>query len=96
MKIQNFILIIISFIKISTSLPSDNIWIKALSYIEEGKMIINENKTHFIFDESNYTALDINGQKMNILYEKQEKIFKKYNMSNYIFIVDNLDEKKKQ
>ena len=93
MKIQNFILIIISFIKISTSLPSDNIWIKALSYIEEGKMIINENKTHFIFDESNYTALDINGQKMNILYEKQEKIFKKYNMSNYIFIVDNLDEK---
>ena len=55
-------------------------------------MIINENKTHFIFDESNYTALDINGSKMNILYEKKENISKKYNISNYIFIIENLDE----
>ena len=92
MKIQYFAFIIISFINILTSLPSDQIWTKTLSYIEQGKMIINENKTHFIFDESNYTALDINGNKMNILYEKQENISKKYNISNYIFIIDNLDE----
>ena len=85
--------IIFSFINIYTSLPSDKIWKKALSNIELGKMIINKDKTHFIFDESNYTSLDINSRKMNILYQKQENISEKYGVSNYIFIVDHLDEK---
>ena len=30
---------------------------------------------------------------MEILYQKQEELFFKYNLANYIFIVDNLDEK---
>ena len=58
----------------------------------DGKMLV-KNRNFFIFDESNYTALDINSPIMNKLYQKQEILFQKYNISNYIFIVDNLDEK---
>lgn len=83
----------ISFLDLFFSLPSDKIWKKTLSYIEQGKMVITENKTHFVFDESNYTKLDINSSHMKYLYKKQENLFKKYNVSNYIFLIDNLDEK---
>lgn len=76
------------------SLTSDEIWKKTLEYIEEGKMIIPEHKYYFIFDEKNYTALDINSYKMKKLYELQENIYLEHNLSNYIFIVDSIDEKK--
>ena len=87
------IFLLISLIYIFISLPSDDIWNKTLSYIEQGKMLIDEKKSHFIFDESNYTQLDIHNPKMQILFEKQGKLFKKHNISNYIFVVDNLNEK---
>ena len=87
-------LILISLLKLVISLPSENIWNKMQSYIKQGKMLINENKTNFIFDESNYLEYDIHSPQMKILYEKQEEFFKKYKVSNYIFLVDNLDEKK--
>jgi hypothetical protein len=38
--------------------------------------------------------MDINDPKMDILYKKQEKIYNKYNISNYIIIVESLNEKK--
>ena len=50
------------------------------------------NHHHFIFDESNYTELPIYDNKMEVLYQKQENISQKYQISNYIFIVDNIDE----
>ena len=89
-------LILTSFLKLVISLPSDNIWNKIQSYIEQEKMFIKENKTNFIFDESNYLKLDIHSPQMKILYEKQEEFFKKYNNANFIFLVDNLDEKKEK
>ena len=86
------IFILITKILLSKSLSSEEIWKKTKNYIKQGKMIVNENKTHFIFDEYNYTGLDINSTKMQTLYERQEQIYKDFKITNYIFIVDNLDE----
>ena len=71
--------------------PSDLIWEKFLEYYKYGKIIVTDYH-HFIFDESNYTGLDLNGPQMEELYEKQENISQKYQISNYIFIADNIDE----
>ena len=58
------IFILITKILLFKSLSSEEIWKKTKNYIKQGKMIVNENKTHFIFDEYNYTGLDINSTKM--------------------------------
>ena len=79
-------------INLLATFPSDDIWNKIKKYINQGKMIVNKNKTHFIFDETNYTKLDINSTKMQDLYKRQEQIFQETKMANYIIIVDNLDE----
>ena len=76
------------------SLPSDEIWKKIQYYIKYGNMITNKEKAYFIFDELNYLGMDINDPKMEILYKKQEKIYSKYNVSNYIIIVKTLNERK--
>ena len=49
------------------------------------------NYQHFIFDESNYTELPINDNKMEILYPKQE-IFPKNIKYIIIYVVDIIDE----
>ena len=94
MNSQLIIFVFIIQISLLTSLPSDDIWKKIKNYINQGKTIIDKNKTHFIFDESNYTKLDINNNKMQALYKRQEQFFKEFNMANYIIIVDNLEENK--
>ena len=53
-------------------LPSDEIWNQTLQYIDEGLMY-NFNKRHFIFDEENFTALDIDDKKMKALYNNKKK-----------------------
>lgn len=73
-------------------IPSDDIWNKTLQYMEEGKMKFPDDKNYFIFDESNYTALDINGTKMQILYQKQKFLYDKFKIPNYIYAVDNQNE----
>ena len=40
--------------------PSSDIWFKAMKYMQEGKMKYPKDMNYFIFDESNYTALEIN------------------------------------
>ena len=94
MKRNVIILTFFLTFNILISLPSDDIWNKIQNYANDGKMIINKQKTYFIFDELNYIGLDINNHKMEIMYKKQEEIFNKYNVSNYIIIVKNLDEQK--
>jgi len=76
------------------SLPSDEIWNKIQYYIKSGKMVTNKERTYFIFDEFNYLGMEINDPKMEILYKKQEEIYNKYNVSNYIIIVKALNESK--
>ena len=49
---------------------------------------------YFIFDELNVTALDINGNKMNSLYQSQKGISDNKGISNYIFVVGHLNEGK--
>ena len=71
--------------------PSDLIWEKFVEYYKNDTIIVTDYH-HFIFDESNYTGLDINGTQMRELYERQENIFQKYQISNYIFVADNIDE----
>ena len=86
------LLIFISFIIFCNTKPSDEIWAKVEQYINESKMILND-KNYFIFDEENYTNLDINGSEMQILYEKQKDFYLNYSTSNYIFVIKNLNEK---
>ena len=68
-----FLLFIFLQIKLGSFSPSDTIWKKTLEYITEGKMKVFEGRNFFVFDESNYTSLDINDSKMEILYQKQNK-----------------------
>ena len=91
-KIKTNILLLFTLFSLFICLPSDDIWNSLISKINDRKIILNDKKTHFIYDESNYTKLDINSTKMNYLYQKQEDIFSKYNISNSIFIVDHLKE----
>ncbi len=90
-KIINIILLL-SLVNLFKCLPSDDIWYKLKTYIEENKIVLNDNRGHFIYDESNYTGLPLNSTKMEILYQKQKELFFKYNLANYIFVVDYLDE----
>ena len=78
-------------INIILLLPSDEVWNKTMQYYEEGKMLIF-GKKHFIFDEYNYTKLDINDTKMIDLYKKQDDIYLNYSISTYIFAIQNINE----
>ena len=91
MKTILFILTLIYLIHSESILPSEEIWQNVRESIENGSMIWN--KYHFIYDENNFTKLDINGEKMNNLYKKQEEIYlKNNNLQNYIFIVKTLND----
>ena len=74
--------------------PSDEIWKEIVHSIEKGKINTPKIKNFFFFDEKNYTKLDINSKKMKYLYDYQDMLYKKYNLSSYIILVDFLDEKK--
>jgi hypothetical protein len=87
-----FLLFIFLQIKLGSFSPSDTIWKKTLEYITEGKMKVFEGRNFFVFDESNYTSLDINDNKMEILYQKQKELYTNYGIPNYIFVVDNHNE----
>ena len=71
---------------------SYQIFKKVQQYRLDGKMKCPSNMNYFIFDESNITKLDINGNKMNDLYKKQNEIANKRSVPNYIFAVDSQDE----
>ena len=55
-------------------------------------MIVPEDKTRFIFDQKNYLKEEKNSTKMEMLYEKQDNVYNKTGIQNYIFFVDNIDE----
>lgn len=71
-------------------LPSEDICNKVFQYIKENKTVYYP--THFIFDEYNYTGLDIYDDKMIDLYNSQELIFQFYNVSTYIFAIKYINE----
>lgn len=71
---------------------SYQIFKKVQQYKLDGKMKCPDDMNYFIFDESNITKLDINGNEMNNLYKKQKEIYNKYGVPNYIFAVDSQDE----
>ena len=66
--------------------PSSDIWSKAMKYMQEGKMKYPKDMNYFIFDESNYTALEINGTEMNDLFLSQQELYKDFGIPNYITI----------
>lgn len=91
MKCKLIILFLFSFIKSSSFSSSAEIWNKVQESIKNRTMLL-QNKGYFIFDESNYTKLNINDTKMQILYKMQERLYKDYGIANYIFVVDSLSE----
>jgi len=86
------LLLFLSFFIFCYTSQSDEIWIKVKQYINESKMILND-KNYFIFDEENYTNLDLKGSEMQSLYEKQKEFYSNYSTANYIFVIKNLNEK---
>jgi len=91
----NKLIIIFSFlIYLLICKPSDEIWKEIVDSIEKGKINTPKIKNFFFFEEKNYTKLDINSKKMKYLYNYQDMLYKKYNLSSYIIVVDYLDEKK--
>ena len=89
------ILLLLALLQINLHESSDSygIWNKTKYYIKEGKMKVPVGYNYFIFDESNITGLDINGAKMNTLYQSQKEIYDEYGVPNYIFACDNLEER---
>ena len=83
---------IIYLIYSKTIYPSDEIWQNVKIYARQGLMLYNKN--YFIYDEKNYTQLDIHGEKMLELNKKQYEAYINNNLSNYIFIVECVDEDK--
>ncbi len=69
--------------------PSSDMWNKLNQHIKENKTLIFPG--HFIFDEENYTALDVNADEMKQLYNLQDTIYKDYHTATYIFAIKNLD-----
>ena len=69
--------------------PSSDMWNKLNQHIKENKTLIFSG--HFIFDEENYTALDVNADEMKQLYNLQDTIYKDYHTATYIFAIKNLD-----
>lgn len=81
-----FISIQIFLIYSKTILPSEEIWLSVKNYTDQGLMVYN--KSYFIYDEKNYTKLDIHGEKMTALNRLQNETYIKNNyLSNYIFIL---------
>ena len=90
---MNFYLFLISILQITvtfSSKPSEDLWKKVIQYISEKKMNISKTN-YFIFDEENYTVLDNNSDKMNILYNKQANLYKNYDLRSFLFICKNLN-----
>ena len=89
-KVILFLFILFSFVKLGTIKPSEDIWEKVKSYWQQGLMY-NESAFYFVFDEYNYTKFDLSSKEMLELKEKQEELYKSYNIRNYIFAVKTLD-----
>ena len=86
-----FIAIQIILVYSKTVFPAEDIWINLRYKVASGMMIYNKN--YFIYDDKNYTKLDIYGKKMNDLYHKQYNTYINNNyLSNYIFVIESLDE----
>ena len=84
-----FVLVLHAIISVSI-LPSEDLWNKTLQYISEGKMK-TFGKSYFIFDEENYTALNINSSEMEALYDKQKDLYNSYSLRTFLFICQNLN-----
>ena len=89
---MKFLLVLVILkINLIILLPPADIWNKVQQYIKEGIMD-DFNKKHFIFDEENYNTFDMNSEKMQDLYNKQEQIYKHYGITSYIFVVKNINK----
>ena len=83
---RSFLLIfILSFSSIVLMTPGE-LWANFTQHVAENKTL-DFNKAHFIFDPENYTALDINSERMKELYKLQDTINNAYKVKTYIFIV---------
>ena len=91
MKIQLILVLFILFsaTESSVTLNSTGIWNKVVESIDNRKM--NFNKCYFIFDPNNYAKLDKDNTTMSNFTLKQKKIYNKYGIKNYFFIVDDFD-----
>ena len=86
-----FISIEIFLVYSTTVLPSEEIWIGVKSNKAQGLMVYHKN--YFIYDERNFTKLDIHGEKMKALNQKQYETYNRNSyLSNYIFIIESIDE----
>ena len=83
------ILVLILYINPIILSPSSDMWNKLNQHIKENKTLIFPG--HFIFDEENYTALDVNADEMKQLYNLQDSIYKNYHTATYIFAIKNLN-----
>ena len=82
------IIIFIIDIIFITSLTTKETWDLVMRDFSEGK-VLNESKEFFIFQEENYTQLDINDNKMVELYEKQFEMLFLCGIRSYIFAINN-------
>ena len=70
------------------SLTPNETWNLIVNDFSEGKLL-NSSKAFFIFQEDNYTQLDINDNKMIDIYKKQMEIFFLCGIRSYIFAINN-------
>lgn len=73
------------------SLNSNEAWDLIIKDFSEGKLM-NQTKDYFIFQENNYTKLDIYDYKMFDIYQKQKEILSLCGIRTYIFGINNISE----
>ena len=91
MKNKLFLLPFISLYSFLNCLPSKDIWNQVVK--RKSKYSIINNTNYFFYQEKDYCKRDIYSEDMIRLYEKQKSLFLKRNIPNYIFVVENFDEK---
>lgn len=88
-RLLNNIIIFLSFsIKCFYTFSSLEIWGKSQQYLKKYGL---NSKYHFIYDQNQYTRYLPTDKKMKELYEKQKSLYKEYNLTNYIFLIENID-----
>lgn len=90
MIVKLLILILLSFVESVTDLPSTVIMEDLMNAIDRNELILPGNKAHFIYDQGNY--IKEGSGNMEYLYQKQETLYVNFNIYNYIFLVDYIDE----
>ena len=90
MKTIFFVSLVLSLLHLYKQFSTpEEIFASVQNYTDSRKM--ENNKFYFIYEENNYSNIDIHGEEMEKIYSLQNQTYWKNNkLLNYIFLVENI------